>query len=214
MKPASLEALTLSMKYVSDGAPSLPFYYYNIPHLTYVKQYTMYDFISYARSKDINFTNFVGLKYTGLYTQPGFSDMHKTISYFQDEFEMISGRDEMVLQALITGAKSMIGLSYNYGGELYNKLLDEYYKPNHNLTKLHYLQTAGIELLDVVFGVPGDKNGHKYLNGKITQCNTGDARFPFLPMADKDKQYIDSNFASWCLKYGDLVSFCPADCDA
>ena len=62
-KPASIDALVATMKYIADGCPNLPFYYYHIPSMTNVI-FPMLDFVIAAENI---IDNLAGIKYTGLY---------------------------------------------------------------------------------------------------------------------------------------------------
>ena len=252
------------MKYVSDAAPSLPFYYYHIPSMDSIT-FTMYDFVQAAQTT--NFTNLVGIKYTGLYNNPSFEDVMLILHSFDSKIEVLTGRyhsasrlvllflyltdfdrtykhaayvyildsfgycvfvfvllcrDEMLIQGLVSGVKGMVGSQYNFAGELYNSIINEWNAklmnnyPNctenegyASLSMLGDLQVAAIKLLQVeTSNVSSTTNGAKYLNNLITTCNTGDARYPYLPISDDDKDQIKTGLQSWCQTYSNLVSFC------
>ena len=91
------------MKYISDAVPSLPFYYYHIPSLDSIT-FTMQDFITASQSPSINFTNLVGIKYTGLYNNPSFADITSILHKFSN-IEILTGRDEMLVQGSIISAR-------------------------------------------------------------------------------------------------------------
>ena len=117
MKAATADALSLSIKYISDAAPSLPFYYYHIPSLDSIT-FTMQDFITASQSPSINFTNLVGIKYTGLYNNPSFADI-TTILHKFDSIEILKGRDEMLVQGLSARIE-------RNGGESYSNIMNEW----------------------------------------------------------------------------------------
>ena len=116
----------------------------------------------------------------------------------------------------------MVGSQYNFGGEIYNKIINEWnnnlmnnYKNctknegYNSLDKLNSLQVSAIELLKIQSNnVSSTTNGAKYLNNIITQCNTGDARYPWLSISDSDKNQIETGLQQWCSMYSGLVSFC------
>ena len=70
--------------------------------------------------------NFVGVKYTGLYTHPGFMDAMRVMAYRGGKFEVLSGREEMMLEALSVGIRGHVGSQFNYAGDLYNELRTGY----------------------------------------------------------------------------------------
>ena len=130
-------------------------------------------------------------------------------------------RDEMLIQGLVSGVKGMVGSQYNFAGEVFNSIINEWninLMNNDNCTKnegynsldkLGNLQVAAIKLLKAqTNNVSSTTNGAKYINNLITQCNTGDARYPWLSISDSDKSQIQSALQQWCSVYSSLVSFC------
>ena len=218
-KASTVEALSLSMKYISDAAPSLPFYYYHIPSFDSIT-FSMQDFITSSRSLSINFTNLVGIKYTGLFDNPAFADITSILHKF-DNIEILTGRDEMLVQGLSAGVKGMVGSQYNFGGELYNSIINEWNNfilNNNNCTKgngiqvmnnINYWQSAAIDLIRIqTTNVSSTTNGNKYLNKFITKCDVGDARYPWIAASNDDQTQIENALKDWCDKYSSLVSFC------
>jgi len=97
------------MRDIAKEAPSLPFYYYHIPSLTGV-EFSMYDF---AVAAGPHIPNLMGIKYTGMYyAESSFPDVLRLLNYADENgrtYEVLTGRDEMLIQCLVTGIRGFIG---------------------------------------------------------------------------------------------------------
>ena len=93
-KPAEASAQTLA--YTCAAAPSLPCYYYHIPSMTGVDVKV----IDLVRAIEPLSPSFAGVKYTGMYTSPGMMDAQRVLEYKGGKYEVLSGREEQMLQAL------------------------------------------------------------------------------------------------------------------
>ena len=93
-QPANTEALARTMASVASAAPTLPFLYYHIPSMTHVAfPDGMFGFVQEMDKANVG--NFRGVKYTGLYTYPGFMDVSRIINYKGGKYEVLSGaRDD------------------------------------------------------------------------------------------------------------------------
>ena len=110
-KPANVQALAATLASICAAAPELPCYYYHIPSMTGVAL-AMYDLVVAVEPLA---PNFVGIKYTGLYTHPGFMDAMRVMAYRGGKFEVLSGREEMMLEALSVGIRGHVGSQVSEG---------------------------------------------------------------------------------------------------
>jgi len=112
-KPGSVPELIASLSEIAAAAPNLPFYYYHIPAVTGVNL-DMVAFLEEARGK---IPTLAGIK---------FSD--SSLDVFSlcvalEGFDLVYGRDEMLLPALSVGAKGAVGSTYNYFAPLANRII-------------------------------------------------------------------------------------------
>jgi N-acetylneuraminate lyase len=91
---------------VAAAAPGLPFYYYHLPSVTGV-HLPMTDFLAAAAPR---IPTLVGIKYT----HEDLADFSACSRLDGGRFEMIFGRDEILLAALTCGARAAIGSTYNF----------------------------------------------------------------------------------------------------
>src|SRR5690606_1586330 len=114
-KPASVAALAEMCAEIANEVPDMPFYYYHIPVLTGVG-FNMIDLLSAVDGK---IPNFAGIKYT----HEDFMDFLTCLRFQGGKYDMLWGRDENMLSALVLGAKGAVGSTYNYAAPLYNDLI-------------------------------------------------------------------------------------------
>lgn len=136
-KPTSAQNLVSSIAEIAAAAPSLPFYYYHIPHLTGVA----IDMIEFLRLSEDVIPNLAGIKYTA-------TTIHEylaCLNYKNGKYDILFGLDEMLLPALSVGAKGAIGSTYTYAAPLYLKVM-ELYKANKQ-TEARQMQYHLVEMV-------------------------------------------------------------------
>ncbi len=94
------------MAAIASAAPSLPFYYYHLPVLTGVAM----DMVEFLRLGEETIPNLAGIKYTA-HTQHEFQ---ACLNYKNGKFDVLYGYDEMLLGALMVGAKGAIGSTLHF----------------------------------------------------------------------------------------------------
>jgi N-acetylneuraminate lyase len=115
-KPASAQNLVNSIAEIAAAAPSLPFYYYHIPHLTGV----VIDMIEFLRLSEEVIPNLAGIKYTATTIH----EYQACLNYKNGKYDILYGLDEMLLSALAVGAKGAIGSTYTFAAPLYLKVME------------------------------------------------------------------------------------------
>ena len=112
-KPATVGALVECCATIAAAAPSLPFYYYDIPVLTGVR-FPMREFLAAAPKR---IPNFAGIKFTN-------DDLAEYSSCLAaGGYDIPWGIDEKLLPAMQAGAKGAVGSSYNFAAPIYQKLI-------------------------------------------------------------------------------------------
>jgi N-acetylneuraminate lyase len=113
-KPASVASLVACLAEIAGGAPQLPFYYYHIPSLTGVA----FDMVEVLRRAD-QVPTMVGIKYTA----PSVDELQALLDFEGGRYDILYGRDEMLLSGLCVGARGAIGSTYNFAAPLYRRLI-------------------------------------------------------------------------------------------
>jgi N-acetylneuraminate lyase len=114
-KPNSVGVLVDCLAAIADGAPKLPFYYYHIPELSGVHA-NMVDLLQHAPTK---IPNFAGIKYTA----PVINELQTLVVASAGRFDILFGRDEMLLSGLAGGATGAVGSTYNFAAPLYRRVI-------------------------------------------------------------------------------------------
>jgi len=209
-KPASTEALAHTMASIASAAPTLPFLYYHIPSMTGVSfSDGMFGFVKAMEAANVG--NFVGVKYTGLYTYPGFMDATRILNYKNGKYQVLCGRDEMMLEALAAGIKGFVGSQYNFIGDHYNRIRSAF--EGGDLVAARSLQFDAIEMISVWQDVPSGVNGCKNIFNCATGAavpKVGDARLPSMPIMDDAKDTLTSNLKEWCKDIGSETLLCKS----
>lgn len=121
-KPNSVRNLADSMAEIASAAPELPFYYYNIPHLTGVGM----DMIEFLKSASGLIPNLAGIKYTASTIQ----EYQSCLNFEDGRFDILYGLDELLLPALSVGAKGAIGSTYTFAAPLYLRTMEAFRNGN------------------------------------------------------------------------------------
>lgn len=125
---------------VAEAAGELPFYYYHIP--SYNGAYVSVCRLLEAAKDRI--ANLAGAKFT----HEDLADYGACLALEGGRFDILFGRDEMLLAALALGAKGAIGSTYNFAGLLYGGLLEAF--DGGDLVRARRLQAKAVEIIDAI----------------------------------------------------------------
>lgn len=192
-KPSTIEMLALTCKEVANSVPNMPFYYYHIPVLTGVNL-SMFELLKVVEN---NIPNFAGIKYT----HEDFMDFHSCLEYKNQKYDMLWGRDENMLSALVLGAKGAVGSTYNYAAPLYHRLLKAF--QNQELEKARTLQMTSINMIRLLGKYGGMATGKAYM--KLVGMDCGEFRLPINNMGINQfenfkNDVMNLNFSEFCSK--------------
>lgn len=118
VRPAGGEALVDFCAEVAAAAPATPFLYYHIPALTHVSP-SMPAFIELARAR---IPSFAGVKFTS----PDLVEMARSVETAGAEVSILSGPDELLLQALSVGVRGAVGSTYTFFAPQYREMFGSY----------------------------------------------------------------------------------------
>ncbi|KAA5542961.1 dihydrodipicolinate synthase family protein [Adhaeribacter rhizoryzae] len=170
-KPANVQMLAACCQAVADAVPEMPFYYYHIPVLTGVN----FSMIDLLREVDGRINNFVGIKYT----HEDFMDFLSCLHFANSKYDLLWGRDENLLSALVLGAKGGVGSTYNYAAPLYHQLIDAFNQGD--LKKAQALQQQSIDMISLLGKYGGIATGKAYM--KLVGLDCGEFRLPVKNMS-------------------------------
>lgn len=190
-KPANVKQLAECCKAIAAEVPGMPFYYYHIPVLTGVNL-PMFDLLE---AVDGEIPNFAGVKYT----HEDFMDFLSCLRYKNGKYDMLWGRDENMLSALVLGTQGAVGSTFNYAAPLYYQLIDAFHAGDFK--KAQGLQQQSIDMIRLLGKYGGIATGKAYM--KVLGLDCGEFRLPVLNMSDSQfrqfKHDVDQlNFTSYC----------------
>lgn len=183
-KPANVKQLAACCAEVADSSPNIPFYYYHIPVLTgcYI---AMYDLL---REVNNRIPNFEGIKFT----HEDFMDFLSCMNYEDGKYNMLWGRDENMLSALVLGCTGAVGSTYNYAAPLYHDLIAQY--NCGNLEKANQLQQKSIDMIRLLGKYGGIATGKAYM--KLVGVDCGEFRLPVSNMGEAEFEAFKDEVAS------------------
>lgn len=173
-KPSNVQQLVNSMAMIASAAPSLPFYYYHLPVLTGVAM----DMVEFLRLGEEAIPNLAGIKYTA-HTQHEFQ---ACLNYKDGKFDVLYGYDEMLLGALMLGARGAIGSTYTFAAPLYLRMVEAFQAKR--LEEARDLQLQSVEMIRrfVRYSpIPAQRAITKMLGYDLGPC-----RLPLVHLTEKE----------------------------
>ena len=117
-KPTSPAAVVDGLAEISSAAPRLPLYYYHIPSFTGVTV----PLISILREAVRRLPALAGAKFTF----ENLMDYAQCVAFEDGRYDVLFGRDEMLLSALVLGARGAVGTTYNFQAPVFRRLWKAY----------------------------------------------------------------------------------------
>jgi N-acetylneuraminate lyase len=193
-KPTDVKQLADCCKAIADEVPDMPFYYYHIPVLNGV-EFAMFDLL---KAVDGYIPNFAGIKYT----HEDFMDFLSCLNYKDGKYDMLWGRDESMLSALVLGAQGSVGSTFNYAAPLYSQLISAF--DLSDLETARRLQQQSIDMIRLLGKYGGIATGKAYM--KLIGMNCGEFRLPVKNMSREQfelfkKDVAQLNFNSFCSRF-------------
>lgn len=174
-RPESVDDLAGFCALVAEAAPELPFYYYHIPAMTGVNL-PMVDFLKAARDR---IPNLAGMKFT----YENLMDYGRCLRLGGGRFDMLFGRDEILLSALILGAKGAVGTTYNYAAGLYQGIIAAF--EEGDLSAAQTGQARAVEFISVLREYGGLVAGKAIM--KMLGVNCGPFRPPLRTLSHEEE---------------------------
>ena len=175
-KPDSIDGLLDCLAQIASAAPELPFYYYHIPAITGVH----IDVVEFLRRAPGKVPTLAGVKYTA----PTLDELQELIELEDGRYDILHGRDEMLLSGLAVGARGAIGSTYNFAAPLYGKLIEAF--DRLDLIEARRLQSQSVAMIRTVLACGGQGGLKTAMNLLGPDC--GPVR---LPLATPTREQTD-----------------------
>lgn len=183
-KPANVDQLAKCCTEIAAAAPNTAFYYYHIPVLTGGN----FQMIDLLKAIDGKISNFAGIKYT----HEDFMDYLSCLNFADRKYDMLWGRDENMLSALVLGAKGAVGSTYNYAAPLYLDLIKAY--ESGDFETANALQQQSIDMITLLGKYGGISVGKSYM--KLIGLDCGTFRLPVRNMSAQDYENFKADVAT------------------
>lgn len=142
-KPRDCDELVDWCAALADAAPEMPFYYYHIPSMTGVNL-LVEPFLVRALDR---IPSLAGVKYT----HEDLADFAACVAFADGRYDVLFGRDELLLEGWDRKAVGAVGSTYNYAAPLYLQILAQLQAGNR--VKARLLQDQAIRMIAVCNGV-------------------------------------------------------------
>jgi N-acetylneuraminate lyase len=183
-KPASAKQLAEFCAKIAESVPQTPVYFYHIPVLTgcYVPM------IEFLKAAAPIIPNLAGIKFT----HEDFMDFLSCMRFMDGKFDMLWGRDENLLSALVLGATGGVGSTYNYAAPLYYSMIDAFNRGD--LKEARDLQMASINMISLLGKYGGMGTGKAYM--KYIGFDCGKFRLPIKNLTNDDYELFSKDVRS------------------
>ncbi len=178
-KPAGVDGLVAWCEQVAAAAPNLPFYYYHMPSMTGVSV-NVSEFLGVAAKR---IATLAGVKFTF----EDLDDYQRCLELEDGRFDVLFGRDELLLSALARGARGAVGSTYNFAAPLYQTLIKAYRRGDRQ--QAAGLQALAVRMIDALVGsgAPPVATFKWFMSWVCVDC--GPSR---LPLVDPTPEQIAS----------------------
>ena len=177
-KPTGVGELVGWCAEVAAAAPKLPFFYYHIPSMTGVTIPAV-AFLAEARAK---IPTLAGIKFT----HEDLDDYRATFALGGSDYQVLFGRDEILLKALELGATGAVGSTYNYAAPLYVRIMQAC--AAGDLATAEREQAKARAFIDVMNRFGGQPAGKAIM--KLVGIDCGPMRLPMRTLAPKQESEL------------------------
>jgi len=139
-RPVALASLVDFCAEVAAAAPSLPFYFYHMPSMNGVTLRVA----AFLRAAASRIPNLAGVKFTF----EAMDDFQECLAMDEGRFDVLWGRDEMLLGALATGARGAVGSTYNVAAPHYRQIVEAF--EVGDLAEARELQLQAIAMINAM----------------------------------------------------------------
>ena len=124
-----IDDLLLWSATIAGAAPGLPFFHYHMGAVAGLPRVRMADYATRALDRIPNFT---GIKFT----HEDLMDFSRCLDMARGRYAVLFGRDEMMLPAMISGARGFVGGTFNLTSPLALSIIKAYRDKNLDLAQL------------------------------------------------------------------------------
>lgn len=177
-KPGNAEDLAAFCAEVASAAPALPFYYYQIPSMTGVS-IPAADFLRAAAPR---IPNLAGVKFTF----ENLMDFAECVRLDGGRYDIVFGRDEILVAGLSLGARGAIGSTYNFMAPIFHEIIAAFEKGD--LAEARKKQAAANAIIQIFIRHGGLPAGKAMM--KMIGLDCGPMRLPVRTLNEKQEAQL------------------------
>lgn len=172
---------------VARQAPKTPFYFYHMPSMSGVNVPAR----AFLREAAPVLPTLAGVKFTF----ENLMDYQQCLEAEDGRFDVLFGRDEILLAALALGAQGAVGSTYNYAAPVYRKVIEAFRKGE--LGEARRWQSHAQDLVQILID-----SGNGIVSGKammpiLTGIDCGPCRLPLPPFAPERVAWLRDRLEAW-----------------
>ena len=164
---------------VASAVPAMPVFYYHIPSVSGFPV-SVADLLS--RLTDV--PNLAGAKYT----HEDLYDFGRSMRLQAGRYDLLFGRDEMLLAGLTQGARAAVGSTYNFAAPLFDRVMRAF--AERDLEAAAHYQAEAQDVIALLMEFPS-LAAQKYVMGRIGPA-LGPVRTPMRVLTDDDRRRLDA----------------------
>ncbi len=182
-RATNLDQLVDFCAQVASAAPSLPFYYYHMPAMAGA-DLPMHDFLKIAGPR---IPNLAGIKFT----HENLMDYSRALTLDDGRYNILFGRDEILLAALAMGATGAVGSTYNYMAPLYHRVIEAFNAGDMETARRH--QSHAIRIIAIMSRRGGLAAGKAMM--KLAGLDCGPVRAPLQNLSSEALESLTRELA-------------------
>ncbi len=183
-KPPGARELVAWCAELAAAAPKLPFFYYHMPSMTGVT-IPATAFLAEAAGK---IPTLAGVKFT----YEDLEDYKAAREMARERFDILFGRDEILLSGLQLGATGAVGSTYNYAAPLYLRLIDAFRAGDRATAEREQARArAFIDVMNRFGGLPAGKAMMKFIG-----LDCGPVRLPLRALGAGEEAELRAGLQS------------------
>lgn len=178
---------------IASAAPQLPFYYYHMPSMTG----TLLPVAEFLGAAAPRIPTFTGVKYT----YEDLEDFGRCLRFENGRYDVLFGRDELLLSALKLGARGAVGSTYNFAAPQYQRLREAFERGDSAAAEK--LQADAVRMIDacVKCGAPPIAAFKWWMSRVGVDC--GPTRMPLANITPAQADALAAQLSglrdfSWC----------------
>lgn len=182
-----LDALVEWCAAVASAAPRTPFYLYHMPSMSGVNV----PMAAFLRSAAPRIPTLAGIKFT----YENLMDYMEALQFDGGRFDVLFGRDEILLAAMALGARGAVGSTYNYAAPIYLETIRAF--GDGDLIAAQRAQSRAQALVDILVDSGDGIVCGKAMMPLLTGIDCGPVRSPLANFGPDKLAWLAARVASW-----------------